>query len=195
MFVIHGKHGFNQKFELRLPSNTTVSELCVAIEKETQLPVRCQRIIYNGRALNNQSEDLSKDLQSAGLKTPARILVLGKKADEEDENYQVMKKWENLCDSVSNQLSGYHDDIQDMEKGYASDQLLKENLPKIEKKINCLAEELMRVLISLDGLTFTETQKESRAKRKTLIDRIHSIHEKCDQLTRSVQQLKMDHKV
>jgi len=116
MFVIHGKHGFNQKFELRLPSNTTVSELCVAIEKETQLPVRCQRIIYNGRALNNQSEDLSKDLQSAGLKTPARILVLGKKADEEDENYQVMKKWENLCDSVSNQLSGYHDDIQDMEK-------------------------------------------------------------------------------
>jgi len=88
--------------------------------------------------------------------------------------------------------------IQDIllsQQGYASDQLLKENLPKIEKKINCLAEELMRVLISLDGLTFTETQKESRAKRKTLIDRIHSIHEKCDQLTRSVQQLKMDHKV
>jgi len=194
MFVIHGKHG-NQKFELALPSTTTISDLCVAIEKETQLPIHCQRVIYNGRALNSQKEDLLKDLQSMGLKTPAKILVLGKKADQEDENYQEMKKWENLCDSVSRELSGYHEDVQDMEKGYASDQLLKENLPKMEKKINCLAEELMRVLISLDGLTFTETQKESRAKRKSLIDRIHSLHDKCDRLTQSIQQLKIDHKI
>jgi len=194
MFVIHGKHG-NQKFQLELPSTTTVSDLCIAIEKETKLPVHCQKVIYNGRALNCPNEDLRKDLQSVGLKSPAKILVIGKIADQEDENYQVMKKWENLCDSVSSQLSVYHDDIQDMEKGYASDQLLKENLPKFEKKINCLAEELMRVLISLDGLTFTETQKESRAKRKSLIDRIHSIHERCDQLSQSIQQLKTDHKI
>jgi len=35
----------------------------------------------------------------------------------------------------------------------------------MEKKINIIAEELMKVLISLDGLTFTETQKDARAKR------------------------------
>jgi len=194
MFAIHGKHG-SKKFELQLPSNSTVSDLCEAIEKETQLPVHCQRVVYNGRALNKQKVDLVKGLQTLGLKSPAKILVLGKRADEEDENHQMMKKWEDLCESVSKQLSSFHDEIQDMEKGFAPHQLLKENLPKIEKKINCLAEELMRVLISLDGLTFTETQKESRAKRKSLIGRIHSIHEKCDQLTQSVHQLKIDHKL
>ena len=64
----------------------------------------------------------------------------------------------------------------------------------MEKKINIIAEELMKVLMALDELTFTETQKEARAKRKCLVDRIHSLHKTCDQLTASVQQLLIEHK-
>ena len=109
-------HVGSKKFELQLPSNSTVSDLCEAIEKETQLPVHCQRVVYNGRALNKQKVDLVKGLQTLGLKSPAKILVLGKRADEEDENHQMMKKWEDLCESVSKQLSSFHDEIQDMEK-------------------------------------------------------------------------------
>ena len=63
-------------------------------------------------------------------------------------------------------------------------------LPKIEKKINCLAEELMKVLISLDELMFTDTQKEARAKRKCMIDKIHLLHKKCDDLVVSVKELR-----
>lgn len=72
-------------------------------------------------------------------------------------------------------------------KGYAPKQFVEENLPKLGKKINCLAEELMRILFSLDGLTFTETQKEARAKRKCIIDRIHVLHKKCDKLSASIK--------
>ncbi len=67
---------------------------------------------------------------------------------------------------------------------------MQENLPKMAKQIHAISEELMKVLEALDGLTFTEAQKEARAKRKVLIDKIHSLHDKCDMMTQSVQQLK-----
>lgn len=47
----------------------------------------------------------------------------------------------------------------------------------------------MKVLISLDELSFKETQKEARAKRKCIIDKIHLLHQKCDELVLSVKQL------
>lgn len=106
----------NKKFELQVTFQTTVGDLCAEIERETEIPVHCQRIIYNGRSLNNQVEDLQKDLHSLGLKSPAKILVLGKKPDEEDENYKLMKKWEISCDSVTKQLTGFERDILDMER-------------------------------------------------------------------------------
>lgn len=61
----------------------------------------------------------------------------------------------------------------------------------MEKKIAGLAEELMKALIALDELTFTEVQKEARAKRKVIIDRIHTLHKRCDELTSSVKRLRM----
>lgn len=93
-----------------------MGELCAEIERETEIPVPCQRVIYNGRALNNQAEDMKKNLQSLGLKSPAKILVLGKKPDEEDENYKLMKKWELSCDAASNQLTNFQKDILEMER-------------------------------------------------------------------------------
>jgi len=116
--------------------------------------------------------------------------VLGKKPDEEDENYKMMKKWEGSCDTAAGKLQAIHSDLQEMEKGFAPKQLLQENLPKMAKQIHAISEELMKVLEALDGLTFTEAQKEARAKRKVLIDKIHSLHDKCDMMTQSVQQLK-----
>lgn len=93
-----------------------MSDLCNEIEKETEIPVHCQRVIYNGRALNSQAEDMTKELSSFGLKSPAKILVLGKKPDEEDENYKLMKKWELSCDSITKQLSNHQNDIQEIER-------------------------------------------------------------------------------
>ena len=48
----------------------------------------------------------------------------------------------------------------------------------------------MKVLISLDELMFTDTQKEARAKRKCMIDKIHLLHKKCDDLVVSVKELR-----
>ena len=112
---------------------------------------------------------MQKELKTLGLKSPVKILVVGKKPDEEDESYQLMKKWESSCDSSAQKLNAIQHDVEDMEKvyekrisfwsllildfffaqGYAPKQLLDENLPKMEKKINIVAEELMKVLISL----------------------------------------------
>ena len=106
----------NKKFELQLTLKASVSDLCTEIERETEIPIHCQRVIYNGRALNNQPEDMTKDLGSLGLKSPAKILVLGKKPDEEDENYKLMKKWEISTDSISKQLTCFEKDILEMER-------------------------------------------------------------------------------
>ena len=106
----------NKKFELQLTLKASVSDLCTEIERETEIPIHCQRVIYSGRALNNQPEDMTKDLGSLGLKSPAKILVLGKKPDEEDENYKLMKKWEISTDSISKQLTCFEKDILEMER-------------------------------------------------------------------------------
>ena len=74
-------------------------------------------------------------------------------------------------------------------QGYAQKQFMEDNLPKLGKKVLELAEELMKILFSLDGLTFNETQKEARAKRKCIIDRIHALHKKCDLLSAKVKSL------
>ena len=63
-------------------------------------------------------------------------------------------------------------------QGFAPDQLLRDSLPKTTKQINVISEELMKVLLSLDGLSFSDAQKESRAKRKVLIDRINRMHDR-----------------
>lgn len=112
MFLVSG----SKKFEFHLTYQTSVEDLCTEIERETDIPIDCQRVIYNGRALNNHPGDMKKDLKSLGLKSPAKILVLGKKPDEEDENYKLMKKWESSCDAVSIQLSNFQKDILEMER-------------------------------------------------------------------------------
>lgn len=75
-------------------------------------------------------------------------------------------------------------------QGFAPDQLLRDSLPKTTKQINVISEELMKVLLSLDGLSFSDAQKESRAKRKVLIDRINRMHDQCDRMTSQIQQLR-----
>ena len=82
----------------------------------TELPVHFQRVIHNGRALNNTTDDMQKELKSFGLKSPVKILVVGKKPDEEDESYKMMKKWESSCDSSAQTLNTLQHDIEDMEK-------------------------------------------------------------------------------
>ncbi len=72
---------------------------------------------------------------------------------------------------------------------------MDQNLPKMIKKIGALSEELMKIMFSLDELSFTEVQKEARAKRKCIIDQIHSLHKKCDELAALAQELKNNHKV
>ncbi|KAK4036756.1 hypothetical protein OUZ56_028795 [Daphnia magna] len=187
ILIVQGKNG-NKKFELHVTFQTSVGDLCAEIERETEIPVHCQRIIYNGRALNNHAEDMNKHLGTLGLKSPAKVLVLGKKADEEDENYKLMKKWEVSCDSLARQLNGFEKDILELERGFAPKPLI-DNLPKTVKKINCLGEELMTILIALDELSFKENQKEARAKRKCIIDKIHLLHKKCDEMVLSAKQL------
>ena len=62
------------------------------------------------------SLDLNKELSSFGLKSPAKIMVFGKKPDEEDENFKLMKKWESACDSSAQKLSALQHEIEDIEK-------------------------------------------------------------------------------
>ena len=59
---------------------------------------------------------MQKELKSLELKSPVKILVVGKKPDEEDESYKMMKKWESSCDSSAQMLNALQHDIEDMEK-------------------------------------------------------------------------------
>lgn len=57
-------------------------------------------------------------------------------------------------------------------KGYLNKEQSTEQVKTLEKKLAGIAENLMRLLETLDSLRFDESNKGARGKRKSLVDKI-----------------------
>ena len=58
---------------MKLPWQASVSHLLQEIERRTGVPPHCQRVIYDGRALNGSPNDADTELGALGLRNPAKV--------------------------------------------------------------------------------------------------------------------------
>ncbi|XP_066910896.1 BAG family molecular chaperone regulator 1-like isoform X1 [Clytia hemisphaerica] len=149
----------------------TLSDLAKAVEKECEVPVNKQKLIYNGRTLNEYHSTLS-DL---GVKNKSKIMVIGKKNSPEED--QLMKEIEQINKRTKELLKRLEDlqtDVKDASKGFLDSEKIIETYQKCSKNLKGVAEGFMKNLETLDAMTIASQYTAIREKRKDAIRDINN---------------------
>lgn len=184
------KHG-SKVHEVRLQAEQgnvlTVHDLVKKINEVTEIPPANQKILYKGKTLN---KDLDVFLTDTGLTDNAKVMLLGKRPDPVDDKEmgklhnieQSLKKEEEKLSEITYELDGIH-------RGFLEDSLKRPALQKSRKRIAHSTEQYMKLLEALDGLNLDPSNSGGRAKRKSLVDRIHTLLDRCDGLAKGIDDM------
>ncbi|CAL4069353.1 unnamed protein product [Meganyctiphanes norvegica] len=146
-----------------------------------------QKIIFKGRNLN----DMNATLMTYGIKECAKVMVLGKQSDpEDDEMYQAVMKIEQSCSSVELNQSEVIRHVESIASlAQEGKRPSREELDKLKKELLLFNEEFMRLLERLDGLSFQDNQAPAKQKRKSLVKKIQQLMDKTDALNERILQI------
>lgn len=172
---------------MEVSNGMTLLQLSQKIETILNIQESSQKIIFKGRQLT----DINTNLISYGIKEGAKVMVLGKQMNpEEDEMYQAVMKIEQSCSSVELSQSGVIKHVESL-ASLASEgkRPTREELEKLKKELLVFNEEFMRLLERLDGLSFQDNQAPAKQKRKSLVKKIQQLMDKTDALNERILQL------
>ncbi|XP_060586291.1 BAG family molecular chaperone regulator 1-like isoform X2 [Ruditapes philippinarum] len=187
--VIHGPQKYDVK--LGLAENEAGDALCVkhltdAVYKLTEIPAEAQKLIYKGKSL----KDLGEELTSLGLKSGAKVMLIGKKpVPQDDEDTRAMNEVEANLEKQDKKLSDITYELDGVHRGYLNKDQQSESVKHLEKRLAVVAETLMRLLEKLDALRFEESNKGGRGKRKSLVTKIQVLLTRIDGLNRGVSDM------
>ncbi|XP_062588260.1 BAG family molecular chaperone regulator 1-like isoform X1 [Saccostrea cucullata] len=187
---LHVKHGtkvYDIKLEADQGNVLTVKDLVKKIYEVTEIPPANQKILYKGKTLNKDPEAY---LSSLGLSDNAKVMLLGKRPDPLDDKEmgrlhnieQSLKKEEEKLSDVTYDLDGIH-------RGFMDESLKAPALQKSKKRVAHVIEQYMKMLEALDSLNLDEHNTGGRAKRKSLVDRIQTLLDRCDGLTKGIEDM------
>ncbi|KAK8748928.1 hypothetical protein OTU49_015601 [Cherax quadricarinatus] len=180
-------HGPN-KHEILVWGAMTLGELTHKIEEVTHIPHCNQKIIFKGRNLTEYNVALA----TYGISSGAKIMVLGKRFDPEDDaNYQAVVQIDHSCTRVERTLFDIIPQVDGISGGYLESRLCGETLGRLRKQLLAVNEEFMRLLEQLDSISFEENQTPARQKRKSVVKRIQQLMEKSDQVHENINQLRL----
>uniref|UniRef100_X1Z3Y4 Ubiquitin-like domain-containing protein n=1 Tax=Capitella teleta TaxID=283909 RepID=X1Z3Y4_CAPTE len=91
----------------RIGDTPLVQHLAQEVERLTQVPVKGQKLIHKGKS------DQTKEISSLGLQNESKIMVIGKRFDnEEDEMMMRMHVIEKDVNTQFNKLTQIHSQMQ-----------------------------------------------------------------------------------
>lgn len=189
MFLFTGPKKFH--VVLRLPLDQAGDALCVKhlneeVLKLTDIPVEFQKLIYKGRSLKDPNEELAE----AGLKNGSKVMLIGKRPIRaDDENTKALKDVEGQMTKQEKKLSDITYELDGIHRGYLEDAVKVDAVRSLEKQMAGVTETCMKLLEKLDSLRFEEDNKEARAKRKSLVDKIQGYLSRLDGLSRGVSDM------
>ncbi|XP_056010175.1 BAG family molecular chaperone regulator 1-like isoform X2 [Ostrea edulis] len=165
----------------------TVEDLVKKIYDVTEIPPANQKILFKGKTLNKDPEAYLTDI---GLTDHAKVMLLGKKPDPLDDKEmgrlhnieQSMKKEEEKLSEVTYELDGIH-------RGFLDNSLKGPALQKSRKRVAHTIEQYMKLLETLDSLSLDESNSGGRAKRKSLVNRIQNLLDRCDGLAKGIEDM------
>ncbi|CAC5393154.1 BAG1 [Mytilus coruscus] len=178
------KHGsVRHSIFLELPANSSevlkVQHLMDKMVEMFEIPLECQKIVHKGKTLKDPGDILSE----IGVRDGATIMLLGKKPDpQEDKEMKKLLDIEKDVEKNEKRLSDVTYELDGIHRGYINDDLKLPALNQLKKRLGGTSETFMKQLESLDALRFEESNKGGRGKRKTIVDRIQVLLDRCDGL-------------
>lgn len=168
---------------LELPENScevlTVQHLMDKVVEVFEIPHDCQKLVCKGKTLKNP-EDVLCDI---GIKDGSTIMLLGKKPDPaEDKEMGKLLEVEKDVEKNEKRLSDITYELDGIHRGFMKEDLRLPALKQLKKRLGGTTETFMKQLESLDELRFEENNKSGRGKRKTIVNRIQVLLDRCDGL-------------
>ncbi|XP_033758581.1 BAG family molecular chaperone regulator 1-like [Pecten maximus] len=189
--VIYGSQ--KHKIELSLPPSEagdtlTVDHLQKKVQQLTEVPPENQKLIFKGKSLTGSENSLSE----FGLKDGVKVMLIGKKpVPTNDPEMTGLRKVETSLKEEEKRLSDITYRLDGIHRGYLDEEKKRYTLIKLDKDLASVIESFTRLLEKLDCFLFDEFNKEGRAKRKTIVDRIQTLLDRCDGLVKGVKDLKI----
>ncbi|KAK8386856.1 hypothetical protein O3P69_017941 [Scylla paramamosain] len=183
-------HG-TSRHDVLVKGTLTLEELSRTIEELTDVLHNSQKIIHRGKTLSRGEATLA----SCGVGPGAKLMVLGKKHEHEDNsiNFKAVLKIEESCSKVERRLNDAIPEVEGISQGYMDPQLCGEALTKLRKQLLAVNEDFMRHLEQLDGIDFQETDVRARQRRKALVKRIQELMERCDREHEHINKLLLNY--
>ncbi|CAG2257049.1 unnamed protein product [Mytilus edulis] len=100
----------------------------------------------------------------------------------EDKEMKKLSDIEKDVEKNEKRLSDITYELDGIHRGYINDDLKLPALNQLKKKLGGTSEIFMKQLLSLDALSFEESNKGRKRKRKTIVNRIQVLLDRCDGL-------------
>lgn len=190
-------HGF-AKIPLTLENleESTVEDLIALLEEKSGVPKESQKIIFKGRTLS----DRSQSLDTVGLKSGAKLMLIGKKfCPEEEAAFRQLDDLKTQCQTLASKLDEHQTDFENVSGGFLSQELVPQRLEQLRKNVLTVSEQGMKVLTSIDAIRLGEetdavkaesVKNEFKTRRKTLVDRVNSLMDSAETLVGKVEEMK-----
>ena len=163
--------------EVRLVPEATIATLSDELQRLTGIPVSGQKLICCGKKLPTEQPDLGL-VEGCGFRpgVGTKLMLLGKKYDPEGETcYKDIIAVETKAANLELKINEVKLELEDISKGHLDPSHHKEAFKGILKRVKGANEELQRLLETLDSITLTEEQKESKVKRKSVASKINKV--------------------
>ncbi|KJE92782.1 hypothetical protein CAOG_003682 [Capsaspora owczarzaki ATCC 30864] len=196
--ALHDKH----QVPISIDGAATLADLQRAAEVAVQVPVHAQRWMF--KATKNASgffndagrtlKDPSETLEACGIVDGVRIMLIGRKATEEEAalSAQVTAVTATIQKSAA-VVRELDLSLRQLKQGFLDAAKVAEDRERIQKAASKHAEEITQALIKLDAMSFnglTERQEDQlRLQRKQAISLAHQTGDQADSILKELKQL------
>ncbi|XP_037706706.1 BAG family molecular chaperone regulator 1 [Choloepus didactylus] len=180
----------NEKHDLHVTpqqgcSEPVVQDLAQVVEETTGVPLPFQKLIFKGKSLKEMEQPLS----ALGIQNGCRVMLIGKKnSPEEEAELKKLKDLEESVEKIANQLEGLNKELTGIQQGFLAKDLQAEALAKLDRRVKATIEQFMKILEEIDTLVLPENFKDSRLKRKGLVQKVQAFLAECDTVEQSICQ-------
>ncbi|XP_058157963.1 BAG family molecular chaperone regulator 1 [Dasypus novemcinctus] len=180
----------NEKHDLHVTpqqgcSEPVVQDLAQVVEEATGVPLPFQKLIFKGKSLKEMEQPLS----AVGIQNGCRVMLIGKKnSPEEEVELKKLKDLEKSVEKIADQLEGLNKELAGIQQGFLAKNLQAEALSKLDRRVKATIEQFMKILEEIDTLILPENFKDSRLKRKGLVEKVQAFLAECDTVEQNICQ-------
>ncbi|KAM9789402.1 BAG family molecular chaperone regulator 1 [Neosynchiropus ocellatus] len=164
-------------------SSPRVRDLCDVLAEVTGVPQASQKIIFKGKSLKEPEESLS----SYGIKDGSKLMMIGKRnSPEEEVELKRLKDIEKTVEQTAKKLEKMDDELTGLRNGFLAKDLQAEALGKLDHRVKVTAEQFMKLLEQIDGMSIPEVFSDCRLKKKRLVQSVQAFLAQCDKIEASI---------